>query len=174
MNIFVLKLYFRLKIYFKKCKFHFQLAFFKGEDCSELRFAWKYDALPSTIEKQFPCRVCTRHVEHIVLCALLDWLSRIGRITKFIWQYFRDEILPCTRNSACFLSGEQHTPATGVNKCSNPDEGASNEVSSLANEKFISSRNTYGAKGKAVRVSGGVFSHHIGSPTRHSGVLGCT
>lgn len=43
MNIFVLKLYFRLKIYFKKCKFHFQLAFFKGEDCSELRFAWKYD-----------------------------------------------------------------------------------------------------------------------------------
>ena len=40
-----------------------------------------------------------------------------------------------------------------------PDEGASNEVSSLANEKFISSRNTYGAKGKAVRVSVGVFSH---------------
>ena len=74
----------------------------------------------------------------------------------------------------CFLSGEQHTPATGVNKWSNPDEGASNEVSSLANEKFISSRNTYGSKGKAVRVSVGVFSHQIGSPTLHSGVLGCT
>lgn len=50
-------------------------------------------------------------------------------------------------SSICFLSGKQ-TPATGVNKCSNPDEGASNEVSSLANEKFISSRNKYGAKGK--------------------------
>ena len=36
MNIFVLKLYFRLKIYFQKCKFHFQLAFFKGEACSEM------------------------------------------------------------------------------------------------------------------------------------------
>ena len=55
--------------------------------------------------------------------------------------------------STCFLSGEQHTPATGVNKCSNPDEGTLNEVSSLANEKFISSRNKYGAKGKAVLVS---------------------
>ena len=105
MNIFVLKLYFRLKIYFKKCKFHFQLAFFKGEDCSELRFAWKYDALPSTIEEQFPCRVCTRHVKHIVPCGLLDWLLRIGRITKFIWQYFRDEILPSTRNSRLFPFG---------------------------------------------------------------------
>ena len=31
----------------------------------------------------------------------------------------------------------RQTPATGVNKCSNPDEGTSNEVSSLANEKFI-------------------------------------
>ena len=48
--------------------------------------------------------------------------------------------------STCFLSGEQHTPATGVNKCSNPDEGTLNEVSSLANEKFISSRNKYGLK----------------------------
>ena len=76
--------------------------------------------------------------------------------------------------STCFLSGEQHTPATGVNKCSNPDEGTLNEVSSLANEKFISSRNKYGAKGKAVLVSVGVFSHQIGSPTLHSGVLGCT
>ena len=28
-------------------------------------------------------------------------------------------------------------PATGVDKWYNPDEGASNEVSSLANEKFI-------------------------------------
>lgn len=63
------------------------------------------------------------------------------------------------RNLPCFLSGEQHTPATGVNKCSNPDEGTLNEVSSLANEKFISSRNEYGAKGKAVLVSVGVFSH---------------
>lgn len=70
-------------------------------------------------------------------------------------------ILPTKQRnfSICFLSGEQHTPATGVNKCSNPDEGTLNEVSSLANEKFISSRNTYGAKGKAVRVSVGVFSH---------------
>ena len=50
--------------------------------------------------------------------------------------------------STCFLSGEQHTPATGVNKCSNPDEGTLNEVSSLANEKFISSRNKYGLVGK--------------------------
>ena len=54
--------------------------------------------------------------------------------------------------STCFLSGEQHTPATGVNKCSNPDEGTLNEVSSLANEKFISSRNKYGAKGKRILV----------------------
>ena len=47
----------------------------------------------------------------------------------------------------------KQTPATGVNKCSNPDEGTLNEVSSLANEKVISSRNKYGAKGKAVLVS---------------------
>ena len=65
-------------------------------------------------------------------------------------------------------------PATGVDKWYNPDEGALNEVSSLANEKFISSRNKYGAKRKAVLVSVGVFSHQIGSPTLHSGVLGCT
>ena len=110
----------------------------------------------------------------MVPCGLLDWPLRIGRITKFIWQYFRDEILPSTRNLPCFLSGEQHTPGTGVNKCSNPDEGTLNEVSSLANEKFISSRNKYGAKGKAVLVSVGVFSHQVGSPTRHSGVLDCT
>ena len=67
--------------------------------------------------------------------------------------------------STCFLSGEQHTPATGVNKCSNPDEGTLNEVSSLANEKFISSRNKYGAKGKAVLVSVGVF--HTPLEARH-------
>ena len=52
-----------------------------------------------------------------------------------------------------FPFGGNRTPATGVNKCSNPDEGTLNEVSSLANEKFISSRNKYGAKGKAVLVS---------------------
>lgn len=70
-------------------------------------------------------------------------------------------ILPTKQRnfSTCFLSGEQHTPATGVNKCSNPDEGTLNEVSSLANEKFISSRNKYGAKGKAALVGVGVFSH---------------
>ena len=54
--------------------------------------------------------------------------------------------------STCFLSREQHTPATGVNKCSNPDEGTLNEVSSLANEKFISSRNKYGLVGKRILV----------------------
>lgn len=63
-------------------------------------------------------------------------------------------ILPTKQRnfSICFLSGE-----TGAchwrYKCSNPDEGTLNEVSSLANEKFISSRNKYGAKGKAVLVS---------------------
>lgn len=97
----------------------------------------------------------------MVPCGLLDWPLRGMK------SYHPQGTPPVS------FRGKQ-TPATGVNKCSNPDEGASNEVSSLANEKFISSRNTYGAKGKAVRVSGGVFSHHIGSPTRHSGVLGCT
>ena len=63
-------------------------------------------------------------------------------------------ILPHKRRNLPPVSfrGKQ-TPATGVNKCSNPDEGTLNEVSSLANEKFISSRNKYGAKGKAVLVS---------------------
>ena len=58
-------------------------------------------------------------------------------------------ILPHKRRNLPPVSfrGKQ-TPATGVNKCSNPDEGTLNEVSSLANEKFISSRNKYGAKGK--------------------------
>ena len=78
----------------------------------------------------------------MVPCGLLDWPLRGMKS-------YHPQGTPI-----CFLSGEQHTPATGVNKCSNPDEGASNEVSSLANEKFISSRNTYGSKGKAVRVSG--------------------
>lgn len=83
----------------------------------------------------------------MVPCGLLDWLSRIGRITKFIWQYFRDEILPSTRNLHLF-------PFWGTvtyhwrQKVGYPDEGASNEVSSLANEKFISSRNKYGLVGK--------------------------
>ena len=36
MNIFVLALYFRLKILSEKCKFHYKLAFLKGEACSEM------------------------------------------------------------------------------------------------------------------------------------------
>ena len=78
----------------------------------------------------------------MVPCGLLDWPLRGMK------SYHPQGI------SICFLSGEQHTPATGVNKCINPDEGTLNEVSSLANEKFISSRNKYGAKGKAILVSG--------------------
>ena len=62
--------------------------------------------------------------------------------------------------STCFLSGEQHTPATGVNKCSNPDEGTLNEVSSLANEKFISSRNKYGLKESSTCWRWCVFTSH--------------
>ena len=47
-----------------------------------------------------------------------------------------DSTTQAKESSVCFLSGEQ-MPATGVDKWYNPDEGASNEVSSLANEKFI-------------------------------------
>lgn len=83
----------------------------------------------------------------MVPCGLLDWLSRIGRITKFIWQYFRDEILPSTRNLHLFPFGGTVT-YHWRQKVGYPDEGASNEVSSLANEKFISSRNKYGLVGK--------------------------
>lgn len=82
--------------------------------------------------------------------APLEWLRGGSRNS--------DSTNQAKESSICFLSGKQ-TPATGVNKCSNPDEGTLNEVSSLANEKFISSRNKYGAKGKAVLVSVGVFSH---------------
>ena len=74
----------------------------------------------------------------------IDWPREGGRNS--------DSTTQAKESSVCFLSGKQ-APATGVNKCSNPDEGTLNEVSSLANEKFISSRNKYGAKGKAVLVS---------------------
>lgn len=62
-------------------------------------------------------------------------------------------ILPTKQRnfSTCFLLGETDACHWRY-KCSNPDEGTLNEVSSLANEKFISSRNKYGAKGKAVLV----------------------
>ena len=84
--------------------------------------------------------------------APIDWPRKGSRNS--------DSTNQAKESSICFLSGKQ-TPATGVNKCSNPDEGTLNEVSSLANEKFISSRNKYGAKGKAVLVSVGVFSHQL-------------
>ena len=54
----------------------------------------------------------------------------------------------------------KQTPATGVNKCSNPDEGTLNEVSSLANEKFISSRNKYGLKESSTCWRWCVFTSH--------------
>ena len=59
----------------------------------------------------------------------------------------RDEILPSTRNLHLFPFGGTDANTLALISC-NPDEGTSNEVSSLANEKFISSRNKYGAKGK--------------------------
>ena len=128
-----------------------------------------------TIENTAVSSLCSRYnsTRHSIFgngvndsFAPLEWLRGGSRNS--------DSTNQAKESSICFLSGEQHTPATGVNKCSNPDEGTLNEVSSLANEKFISSRNKYGAKGKAVLVSVGVFSHQIGSPTLHSGVLGCT
>ena len=107
------------------------------------------------LEKQFPCRVCALGTTWYGNCfskngvngsfAPIEWLRKGSRNS--------DSTNKRRNFSTCFLSGEQHTPATGVNKCSNPDEGTLNEVSSLANEKFISSRNKYGAKGKAVLVS---------------------
>lgn len=59
----------------------------------------------------------------------------------------RDEILPSTRNLHLFPFGGTVT-YHWRQKVGYPDEGASNEVSSLANEKFISSRNKYGLVGK--------------------------
>lgn len=53
MNIFVLKLYFRLKILSKKCKFHFQLAFFEGEACGEMAFPGNMTALPVQLKNNF-------------------------------------------------------------------------------------------------------------------------
>ena len=57
-------------------------------------------------------------------------------------------ILPYKRRNLPSVSfrGNGHLPL--ASKSGNPDEGASNEVSSLANEKFISSRNKYGLVGK--------------------------
>lgn len=125
-------------------------------------FAWKCDALPSnfrvkSVRSQYnltrwgisPHSIFRNGVNGSF--APIGWPRKGGRNS--------DSTIQAKESPTCFLSGEQHTPATGVNKCSNPDEGTLNEVSSLANEKFISSRNTYGAKGKAVRVSVGVFSH---------------
>ena len=66
----------------------------------------------------------------------------------------------------------KQTPATGVNKCSNPDEGTLNEVSSLANEKFISSRNKYGAKRKAVLVSVGTPHRFLSDGSGTVGIMG--
>lgn len=100
------------------------------------------------LEKQFPCRVCALGTTWYGNCfsrngvngsfAPIEWLRKGSRNS--------DSTNKRRNFSTCFLSGEQHTPATGVNKCSNPDEGTLNEVSSLANEKFISSRNKYGLK----------------------------
>lgn len=139
-------------------------------------FAWKYDGSARKQLKIQPCRVSTLAVQldtpHSILrngvngsFAPIGWPRKGGRNS--------DSTTQAKESSVCFLSGEQ-MPATGVDKWYNPDEGALNEVSSLANEKFISSRNKYGAKRKAVLVSVGVFSHQVGSPTRHSGVLDCT
>ena len=124
-------------------------------------FAWKCDALPSnfrvkSMRSQYnltrwgisPHSIFRNGVNGSF--APIGWPRKGGRNS--------DSTIQAKESPICFLSGEQ-TPATGVNKCSNPDEGASNEVSSLANEKFISSRNKYRAKGKAVLVGVGVFSH---------------
>ena len=115
-----------------------------------------------TIEKQFPCRVSTLAVQLDTLGLITPPHSQEWNkwfLVAFSIGSWEGWNLTIHKELPCFLSGEQHTPATGVNKCSNPDEGTLNEVSSLANEKFISSRNKYGAKGKAVLVSVGVFSH---------------
>ena len=125
-------------------------------------FAWKCDALPSnfrvkSVRSQYnltrwgisPHSIFRNGVNGSF--APIGWPRKGGRNS--------DSTTQAKESSVCFLSGEQ-MPATGVDKWYyNPDEGASNEVSSLANEKFISSRNKYGAKRKAVLVSVGVFSH---------------
>ena len=70
-------------------------------------------------------------------------------------------ILPHKRRNLPSVSfqGNRCLPLALISGMYNPDEGALNEVSSLANEKFISSRNKYGAKRKAVLVS-------VGTPHR--------
>ena len=120
-------------------------------------FSRKYDGSARQQLKIQPCRVSTLAVQldtpHSILrngvngsFAPIGWPRKGGRNS--------DSTTQAKESSVCFLSGEQ-MPATGVDKWYyNPDEGALNEVSSLANEKFISSRNKYGAKGKAVLVSG--------------------
>ena len=101
-------------------------------------FAWKYDG--SARQQLKPCRVSTLAVQldtpHSILrngvngsFAPIGWPRKGGRNS--------DSTTQAKESSVCFLSGEQ-MPATGVDKWYyNPDEGASNEVSSLANEKFI-------------------------------------
>ena len=97
-------------------------------------FAWKDDG-----SARQPCRVSTLAVQldtpHSILrngvngsFAPIGWPRKGGRNS--------DSTTQAKESSVCFLSGEQ-MPATGVDKWYNPDEGASNEVSSLANEKFI-------------------------------------
>ena len=84
--------------------------------------------------------------------APLEWLRGGSRNS--------DSTNQAKESSVCFLSGEQ-MPATGVDKWYNPDEGASNEVSSLANEKFINSCNKYGLVGKQYVLAR--FSQHVPS-----------
>ena len=165
------------KYFPKSVNFTFSLPFLKVKLVMKWSFSRKYDGSAVNNWKTISCQVSTLAVQ-------LDTLGLITPLHSQEWnKWFLVAFsigpwegwnLTIHKELPCFLSGEQHTPATGVNKCSNPDEGTLNEVSSLANEKFISSRNKYGAKGKAILVSVGVFSHQVGSPTRHSGVLDCT
>ena len=110
----------------------------------KLHFSRKYDGSARKQLKIQPCRVSTLAVQldTLHICPLVSHSCLASR-----WAKSTKGLPPVS------FRGKQ-TPATGVNKCINPDEGTLNEVSSLANEKFISSRNKYGAKGKAVLVSG--------------------
>ena len=117
--------------------------------------------MPSTIENTAVSSLCSRYnsTRHSIFgngvndsFAPLEWLRGGSRNS--------DSTNQAKESSICFLSGEQHTPATGVNKCSNPDEGTLNEVSSLANEKFISSRNKYGLKESSTCWRWCVFTSH--------------
>ena len=163
------------KYFPKSVNFTFSLPFLKVKLVVKWSFAWKYDGSAVRNWNNDPVSsLCSRYnlTRYSIFGKWSKWFPL--PLSTGLERVVEIPILPTKQRNLPPVSfrGNRRQPLALIS--GKPDDGASNEVSSLANEKVISSRNRYGAKGKAVLVSVGVFSHQIGSPTLHSGVLGCT